>query len=116
METVSMKRLVGGRLQCELCEGEGSVVSSHARMADGSSRFGLPLPCPECDGEGTISPERSARAVRGEQLRKERLQAGFGLRRAAFLRGMKPSELSDQETGRAEPRPFDYSLLGRDPH
>lgn len=65
----------------------------------------LEIPCDRCKGTGEVSEQSTRWIIIGRKMRKDRLARGFGLRREAMRRGIKPSELSDMENGVIEPIP-----------
>ena len=88
---------------CPSCGGRGTLIAAHARMTDGSSRWGMKFDCGQCDGTGEISEQYFQRYERGQQMRKERLARGVGLRQEAERRGMSPGDLCQMESGQIEP-------------
>jgi hypothetical protein len=61
------------------------------------------MPCIVCDGKGTITDVRERRMERGAKFHNYRVDVlQLGLRKAAELWGMKPTELSYIEQGRVE--------------
>jgi hypothetical protein len=59
------------------------------------------LPCPGCDGVGSITQEQQEQKNLGQSMRDYRVNVlRMGLREAADKWGMKPSELSNIESGR----------------
>ena len=91
---------------CPGCGGTKKTIAAHALMADGSSRFGLELPCFFCDGAGEVSEQRLAQRARGIELRGERLSRQYTLREAAEKLGISAVELSDAQQGWIDPEPY----------
>lgn len=85
-------------MKCPDCE-NGIIVGYFARMADGSCKPRVEIPCPRCKGECEVPDEMTQWMADGERLRAERLRLGFGLRAAAFAIGVLPSDLSYAEQG-----------------
>lgn len=91
------------RRACPMCSGDGFIIAAGIIYAEGHS--GPPvdrLPCPRCSGKCSISWDEFRWGLKGDQLRSERENMGLGLRQAADLWGMKPSELSDIESGKVD--------------
>lgn len=88
---------------CPRCDGAKQVIADHARMADGSSRYGLAMVCSQCGGTGEIDLDACLRIEAGNRLRAARLARGMGLRSEAERRGMRPSILSLMEQGLMPP-------------
>lgn len=60
------------------------------------------IACPDCDGNGFLpmsAEERAASVEKGRRLRRERLDAGFGLREWCLKTGEKPIDRSRAERG-----------------
>lgn len=88
---------------CPTCAGSKVVVASHARMADGSSRWGLQLPCFQCGGSGEVPAEMANWIEEGRRMREARIARRTGLREEAARRGISASKLSNMESGREAP-------------
>lgn len=95
---------MSGRVTCSRCAGLGYTEHHGFVRTTAGCRVGtVRLPCPLCDGTGTEIPERRDWSERGARLRADRLSRNATLSEEAKRRGLKVTELSDMETGRAEP-------------
>jgi hypothetical protein len=87
-------------MKCPDCE-NGTVIGFFARMADGTTKPVVKLPCPCCQGTCQVPDEMPERRAAGKQLHELRLSRRLGLRQAAELLGMLPSDLCNLEHGRS---------------
>lgn len=85
-------------MKCPDCE-NGTVVGLFARMADGSCKPRVVIPCPRCKGACVVPDEMPEWIAAGKELRDIRLAMNLGLRKAAEAIGVLPSDLSFAEQG-----------------
>ena len=89
---------------CPRCDGKKSFMAFVNRGPDIAHHSLDEIACETCLGTGVVTVERAKeigdKIRRGAAMRKERLDKGLGLREAAAIRGISPSELSRIETGR----------------
>lgn len=89
---------------CGHCRGEGRYTVAFATRADGICGPAV-IGCPDCHGTGKVDARTPEWREAGKRLREARLAADRSLGEEARRRGMRPSELSDMEMGRVEPKP-----------
>ena len=90
-------------LQCPSCDGRGSSAGFIC-FADGSdqrSGYNDAIQCSLCRGAGSISLETAERFRIGREHYKARVARDESLMECAKRLGLKPSELSAMEHGRA---------------
>lgn len=90
-------------MKCDLCDGTGTLHGL-VRRTDGC-RPGS-IPCPDCRGTGIGIDYPAHWKPHGEKLRQLREEKDLSTRECARLIGVRPSELSEAETGRRDPSLF----------
>lgn len=98
------------QITCQTCGGTRKMIALHARMSDGSSRFGMELPCFDCDGTGETDAQMPQRKMRGALTRQRRLALGLGLRTFSERVGIPPSDVSRMQRGLVDPAPLEQKL------
>ena len=88
-----------GSVVCPQCKGFGIVFAAFNPIK---------LPCDMCAGSGKVGDPATQWRRLGIILKDRRLKARLGLREAARLHGIDPSNLSKMERGCICPRPLDY--------
>jgi hypothetical protein len=106
---------------CPDCKGHSRVPSfvrfaPEATEADQQRFYDAPpaFVCSLCQGRGIVTEEVAARFARGQELRRLRLEAGYGLRHYAEAIGILPGALSQMEQGLIEPMEFRLPEDSRD--
>jgi len=112
-------------ITCPTCNGDKVIIgmfpvyAEHVPQAD--RKAAIEMICPTCKGVGAISSEHVDRIAAGERLREKRKAAILGLRHAAQMIGILPSDLSYAEQGAvsleeiaAVERLLDVFIVGRD--
>lgn len=87
-------------MKCPECKGNGSLFGMSLR-----SGFAGHIACPACGGIGEVSRDQLWAMQVGDRMRQTRIGKGFGLRQAAELLGILPSDLAAMEHGRITPKP-----------
>jgi hypothetical protein len=89
-------------VNCKTCNGTGHLSLVHVHREDGNHHWVEGMTCWDCKGHGVWSDERVAGWERGRTHRDHRIARDLSLMEAAKLMGIKTSELSDYEHGRAD--------------
>lgn len=93
-------------MTCPDCKGEKITIADHVRYADGTSGYGVTMPCLRCKGAGEVDDRTPEWIVAGNAMRDARVNRGYRtLRDEAKRRGMDVVTLSKMERGVIEPVP-----------
>lgn len=87
---------------CTSCDGFGKHFS-RPLLIDGRVTT-LELKCELCNGTGKISDEKIDWIIKGQNIKRQRLDKQISLRKAAKILGMDASNLSKMERGIIKPR------------
>ena len=90
---------------CPDCGGKGSVAAFVAR--ESGHHFDPAMRCLRCKGEGKISAQAAEWIARGRACMDRRRARDESLIEMARRLGMRPSEASAMEHGRADPAPLE---------
>jgi DnaJ-class molecular chaperone len=105
MQSVTDRQDQTTGLPCPHCHGKGSNPGFIC-FADGEatrSRFDKAIQCSLCKGAGSISREVAAWRMIGKRHRDARVAREESILECSRKMGIRPSELSAMENGRANP-------------
>lgn len=85
---------------CPACEG---ICESPGIVCGNLGCRHVMLKCSLCGGLGNVTPVQHARYLRGQELRKRRVEQNKTLRQEADRLGITQSELSKMEQGLIDP-------------
>jgi DNA-binding XRE family transcriptional regulator len=90
------------RVTCPDCNGSGTTMAFFVKYAPGTSTGPMhrELPCMFCRGKKTVTSNQMEWKTEGRKIREHRIKSGFTLREAAKRFGLKPSDISNLESGR----------------
>lgn len=85
---------------CQLCAGRKSALAHINTGPESNQHHWKRVNCSVCDGAGTVTEDKQVVFERGQQLRKQRLDAGLTLSDYARQHNMTPAQVSALEFGR----------------
>lgn len=86
---------------CKFCDGKGYSGPVHVNRGGGRGEWLDRIECTHCGETGVWDAEHLARYEEGQAHKKQRVERGESIRKAAARLGVTPDQLSSFETGRA---------------
>lgn len=89
------------QLTCPRCDGSGRTVAICVMRRSGKGGPAVTA-CSTCRGTGKVPLDHQERVDAGRALRDQRVDASIGIGELARAAGIRPTEVSDVEFGRAD--------------